>query len=524
MTGATLHEGDRPGQVRLGSFSPARHSRPRQSIVDALTSWRIALAGVVLCVALLGVFGIRHGYILTGDSPSLVRGARVALDCAHLGHWRNCGRTNAHASAVAAYPLLQYLPAAVMIKAGLSNHAVLQGLGALSYAAFVATVAMMILAGHRSRSPIWTPILVAIVLTGPLLLYATSAFGEMLSAAFVLGCILAVLHRRPVLVLALALIAGLGKETLPPFIVMLGLIVGRDDEDGWFPPASVLGPLVAGSVGAVALNGLFNQFRYATWGNANYLQPGFRISSVRAARNLWDLLAATNGGLIWFWTSMSLLLIGVAVVAAAGVLRRRPLHLLLPPLFVLATFGALMVLLAAWWSPFGWVAYGPRLTLPLLPALAVAAAVGCGEPLAEVVAAALRSRWALGLLVIVLSVSAWPQSGAPWQAAHVSELVLLPDAACPRLLPARSERYYDCIDHKAWSRRHNQLLEASTGGGVPASAERLAILLTVTALILEARRRQRSSEPSAGPTTVDVPPIDRPTARPTDRRPDSFSM
>ena len=64
----------------------------------------------------------------------------------------------------------------------------------------------------------------AVLLSGPLLWYATSSFGEMLAALVTTALVAACLRRAggPVVGLLLVL-AGLSKDTALPFLVLLGL-------------------------------------------------------------------------------------------------------------------------------------------------------------------------------------------------------------------------------------------------------------------------------------------------------------
>ena len=84
-----------------------------------ITPWRLGLGAVVAFVVLMGTVGLSHGHIKTGDTPGLVRGARVALDCIGTdGRWSSCGTVpRSHDTTVGPFPLLQYLPAAAMVRA-----------------------------------------------------------------------------------------------------------------------------------------------------------------------------------------------------------------------------------------------------------------------------------------------------------------------------------------------------------------------------------------------------------------------
>lgn len=81
------------------------------------------------------------------------------------------------------------------------------------------------------------------------------------------------------------------------------------------------------------------------------------------------LIASPSGGLIWYWPVFTL-------VAAVGLrrLRRNPRRASdwMPVLCVSAVVMVWLASLSAWWAPFGWVTYGPRLDVPILGAATVA--------------------------------------------------------------------------------------------------------------------------------------------------------
>src|SRR5262249_19753358 len=78
---------------------------------------------------------------------------------------------------------------------------------------------------------------------------------------------------------------------------------------------------------------------------------------------------------------VAVILAGVLVLGLATLARRpRDIRRWAPPVAVAAVTAAFTGLLASWWSTFGWIAWGPRLTLPLLPALVVAAGRAGPQP------------------------------------------------------------------------------------------------------------------------------------------------
>ena len=95
----------------------------------------------------------------------------------------------------------------------------------------------------------------------------------------------------------------------------------------------------------------------------------------------------------------------------------------LPPLVVAAVTALWTGALASWWSTFGWIAWGPRLTLPLIPALVVAAVRTARSGLDAGLSWLLGATWRAVVVGAVLVVLAVGQVGVVWNQAAIA----LPD-------------------------------------------------------------------------------------------------
>jgi hypothetical protein len=443
---------------------------------------RALLAVALAAGAVLLGFALPHAAV-SQDTQHLVRGAHALMGCARARAVHPCAPLDGPGkSLVGPFPLLQYIPTVLMIGAGFSDPAIVRTLGALSLVAFVAMLGLLVHAGRAMAWRGWRALLVAVVLASPCISYATNPFGEVLAATLVLGATVAAVRRRPLLIFVLALAAGLGKETLPPFVVAFGLLAGRDADDGLLPPRRVVVPLVAGSALAVAIAVAFNEVRFGTWRNAAYLIPQYRIGQARAARNLWDLVASWGGGLAWFAVGFTLLVVLVAVTSLAR-LHSGPRRNALPGLAAVATVGGFLVGIASWWSPFGWVAWGPRLAVVIIPAGTVALVRAGGDDLERLVRSGLRRTSVAVAVGAVLAIAAWPQAAVPWRAAELFHLVQIRDGVCLPHPPTYTDRYYTCFDHLAWRHGHNQLLTAMWGGADAGLALQLAAAVAVASLV-----------------------------------------
>jgi hypothetical protein len=456
----------------------------------------IGVACIVVYIVLLGASQMRFGGV--GDYPgtdsyTLASGARVALDCVDDGVWRECGhaprQTN---SGVAPYALLQYAPAAAAVKAGLNTRDTVKAMARVSYVAFIVMLALVVVAARKFRWRGWTPLLVIAVLSTPILYQATSSFGESLAATAVMAAVVAALWKRPVLLAIATFAAGVSKETMIPFVVLLVLAVGRDDGDAW-PPARVLVPTGLAAVAAFVANSAFNIFRFGTWRNTFYLLPIFQTPMARRPGIFAGLWLSPSVGLLLYATLATVLIAATAFAAFRGLVQhpRQP-RSWAPALAVTAAVAGFTAVLASWFAPLGWEAYGSRLMMPFLPAAVVAAAYSA-EPflLAGMrrLAASTVASVGAGLVVVVAGL---PQFASPWGWTKAMTVLHAPTAACTRAAGAtvwnQPGPYFNCLQSVVWRARPFVLGPVVTNG-VWQSVAGMILLGGATVALLVATRR-----------------------------------
>jgi hypothetical protein len=465
------------------------HLADRSPVASTRILIRVAACLLVVFIVALAIDARKYANINTGDTNNLVAGARFALDCVRDGEFVGCGALEGSVQTqVFPYPLLQYVPATVLIWFGLDDAAVLQGLRWLNVAALVAVVVIVWVA-LRSR-PRLAFLGVAAVLSSSLLYQANASFGEALAAVPAVMAVACAIHRRPYALFLAATVACLGKETMAPFVVVLCLLCAREPGGRWLPDRRLtIGAAAGGLVGY--LGGVaFNVFRFGGPRNLLYLDPPLRTDGW--ARRVEFLVAqwlSPAGGLLWFWPVLTVLLLGVFAIGVTD-LRRRDLPAGIPSLTLVLLVVGYTAGLSLWFAPFGWITYGPRLAVPLLPAFTLAALHLAGDRLLSVLdAAAWRGRAAAALL----TVASIPLFGAPWRWFD-SVLVLISPGrtGCPPMTglsvyddPAT---YYRCTSATMW-RVRPQILDESIGFGLSVSGLAwiagvcsVAILL-VTALV-----------------------------------------
>ncbi len=397
--------------------------------------WTVAVTSLVVFVLLLWFDAARLGNVHTGDTDNLVVGTRRAGECIRAGTWTACGLLpGTRVSEVFPYPPLQYLPAGLFASLGLSNDAVVEALGRLNILAFAATIIMCGWAFHSPDRRASRSLAIIAVIGSSAVYQSTAGFGEMLAAAMATAAVAAVLRRRPVLIVATVAIAALGKDTLLPFIVALGFLCGRD-EDRFLPPRRVWIPLLVGAcLGGIVIVA-FNVFRFGQVINVFYLDPLFRTpGEMRRLVFLAGEWLSPSAGLAWYWPIATAVLIACGWIAVIGLVRRpRRTRGWLPGLAVAGLAVLFTAGLASWFSPYGWIAYGPRLSVPLMPALTIAALHVAGSQLETAARVMLRPPAGFAVASALVIVAGWPQFGAAWShTAAIADLIAA-DATCPRM-------------------------------------------------------------------------------------------
>ena len=356
----------------------------------------------------------------------------------------------------------------------------------------------------------WAPVLAATLVASPLLWYGTAAFGEALAAAVIIAAVAAALLRaRASVVGSLVVLACITKETNPPFVfalVALAVLAAGETRDEKRRRLILIA--VATVVGAAA-NAGFNVFRYGSIRNPSLLHSYEQAPNRAAVRAFAALWVAPNGGIVWFWPVAVAIL---ALTVAASIRHtgrsstwRRWTAPIVAGLLVVEVAG-----LSKWFSPFGWIAWGPRLLLPLLPAMLLVVAVLGTADATRFLSRFLTGRWfwpeAVATLLVGLPQERWscthPHTLAKFFATRV--------AGARTLAPTR-RGYYRCFDYLAWSKRPLLLQDGleglnSAGGRIFAVAFGAAIL---SLLYLRAcSRAGGSTEPSEGARAARTAPTE----------------
>jgi hypothetical protein len=407
-----------------------------------------AVVAAMLWAQLSGPVG-RPSLFRAADTRLVTRGARVALDCVKEHHLRSCGRpapalplgdARVPATRVERFPLLLYVPTVAAYAVGLGPDAALRLIGLLNGAAFVFLAALPWLT--RRRLPrlhqhrfLWAVLL----LSSPLLPYAASTWSEAMAAALLVAAVAGTAARWPwAWVAVLAFAAGISKDIVPPVTVLLATAAGARG-DGWRTRLHALAPVLAGSGAALAANAAFNVFRFGTLRNLTYLDAAVRVTRPgHVAQQLLAVVLSPSGGLLAFWPAL-LVLGGVgAVIGWRGPAETR--------LRLAAAATALLVfclVAAAWYAPFGWVAWGPRIVMPVVPAVILAVLLTAEQTITLSAPAAAALAAAVVLSVPNVAVLAAPD--------EVVRFIAAPIGCHPPPTAATGDAFVACNMRRVWS-------------------------------------------------------------------------
>jgi hypothetical protein len=451
-----------------------------------------ALGAVLLIVwlALVAVDGAPKGNINTGDSNILVRGTHVLGACLRARVFDGCEAAKLKdPPLIGPYPVIQYVPASILAAAGASDETTLKTLARLSFVSLVACLACALLLGRRFGDLVGATVAVA-TLCSSMSYQATAGFGEALVAAAVLATVTFAALRRRWATVGMALVASIGKETLPPFVVGLAVVAAWVAEGDIRPVIRRwLAPLIGAGVIGFAASAFFNVWRYGHPSNDIYLEPSHRAHGfARIAEGLGQLLLSPGSGVVLFWPIAVLILALAGVVGVRGLARRRPPIEWGPPLATLILTGGFLFGLALWFTPFGWITLGPRLAVPILPAAVAAAAIGCRDQIDAAVAWARRAGWRVVAVPAVLVALCWPAFGYPWSYADAVEVLITKSPGCPKLtglvVEVDAKQFYRCADAVAWRVTPSPYAAAATKGGTTAVVARVLGSLAVTAIAI----------------------------------------
>ena len=380
-----------------------------------------------------------------GDTFVLIHDTEQILNCLRGGNFHGC--TIVH------FPLFQFIPALVLKGRGVQDSTVLAVFAGLNWAAFTATVALTWWSLRQGASRTVAMVAVFVLLTSPLLPYSVETFSEPIAAFLVLAFSVAVLvssHWRWVFLLCV--LAAITKETAAPFLFLIGLLGLFRRHDAPRSKAAYVAVVLLACGAGVAINSLFNYFRYDSIFNVQLLAREFRVDTLeQQAINFAGIWLSPNGGVIPFWPSF----VFVCVVVLSAVVTTRP-HSEVGPwparVLVLLLVG-LTIGLSSWYAPLGWIAWGPRLMLPWLPAIVYLTCYFYPAAIERGAAWLTEHPWRFWTAAAILVAFALPHVFEVLDPRVLSAL-FQPDDVFPRMMTVQGDRsqYFAQSNHFMWSK------------------------------------------------------------------------
>lgn len=342
---------------------------------------------------------------LSGDDQALLYGLKNALDCLSDTPLKiPCNAGVLH------FPIFQYLIGAPFKLAGFSDLSIKEIFGLMSLAWSLIAAATFWRAGFILSGKPGGHLGLLVLLSGYLLWYMTATFNEAASfALFALLALSVIDHWRIFYVCGIAFACTITKEVAFPFVLYFMFLSFYARELRVEVTATLfsrtfkfLGEFkyaISSVIAGIAINLTFNYFRFGSIENLQNFDPALFTPWAYVPSSLLYLFISPAAGLIFTWLSLCVLL----VVPMIFLMRDRTEILIIG--FTIIGLIVANIGLARWFSPFGWVAWGPRLTLPFLGAIGILGVYLVASKIIAYFQSAYRKNWSIIIFLIVAASS-----------------------------------------------------------------------------------------------------------------------
>ncbi len=301
------------------------------------------------------------------------------------------------------FPLFQHLTGLAMAYVVTDSDSVLRGWAILSGIAFLASIPLTFFTVKKLVDLPSAILATLIFLASPLIWYSNSTFGESVAAFVTLLYTAALLLRWPWLPLVfLFWCAGITKEVAFPFLAAFWMMAI------FFHPvprpvrARQFFPLLLAILLTLITNIGFNYYRFGDWRTEHSYAGALPLFSREHIDFFLALWFSPNGGLCFFLFPFMAAFFYVLFYPF------RPRRAARPILCLFLILLGLTLGFGAWYSPFGWWSWGPRLLIPWIPSLLLLL-FALYPALWQSTLRALAARWwALWLIALPLSVASIP--------------------------------------------------------------------------------------------------------------------
>lgn len=312
------------------------------------------------------VIYLHFGWHSSGDDMSTLNGLNVALDCLKTKSLGDiCG------SGVTQYPILHFIIALPFNLMGFDNSSISKTFSQLSFIFSILSCLIFYRISYIRGGRGVAIISVGFLLSGYLFWYMFSSFSEALVFFLFSLFVLAIVEKWKILYIGIiAFFCTITKDIAFPFIIAFLILTIFSTNNSYktirdllrltFTHINDYKIVYLAIILGICINSLFNLFKYGTITNAFYTSPIYQVPIEFAIKNFYMIFFSPAHGLLYVWFSFFCLLISSFFFFLKDSKAMTALACLF---FILAamTFG-----FAFWFSPFGMIAWGPRLNLPLL--------------------------------------------------------------------------------------------------------------------------------------------------------------
>lgn len=388
----------------------------------------------------LVLVGVSRAPWVSGDTIALAQGAQALVDCARNHDFIGCPGTHQ-------FGILQNLPAVFLSWKGISEPDVVTALALINWGVFI--VASVIIF-RLTKQFVYRDLLYLMLIISPVSPYMQSTFGEMLQVVVYLGFGFSILKSKNFLIFVFSVLAASTRETSFVPLVFLGIaaILATEQHSLKKIMRRVIFLVSSIACGVLTLT-IFNYWKFGTWRNVPHSDPVLVARDSRTITSSFvGIWFGPGGGLFPFWFGVSaiVLFLPIRFLFFKVDLKSRLIGLCL----LLALISATLTL-SLWYAPFGWVAWGPRLMLPVIALSLLLVWRAFGDDLINLFQK-IESNIILRLFVVgTLIFSAVPSIGFQINPSVLNEF-FKPDKFCerPAIIQQDPSYYFSCLRHGTW--------------------------------------------------------------------------
>jgi len=316
---------------------------------------------------------------ISSDTIALINGVNAFFDCLDLNYKKFSLPCD-----ILHFPIFQYLIAIPQKFFLISDQVITKNFIFINIVSSIVSLYFIYQTGLKSSNYLGANISILFFLSGFIICFIDWSFNE--ATAFMLFCSLSyylIFSRKMILISIIVVLCSLTKEISYP-VIFLFLIIGyiaqfKISLEKAFNFNELLNfiriyklPLISILLG-LFINSIFNMIRFDSIYNVHNLDPIHHTPNNFIFSYFKILFTSPAAGLLFSWFSLVFIIIfyifHMICNSAGSIIKDHKFFIMLLSISVIFTTN---LMLSKWYSPFGMVAYGPRLTLPYLGGVLVA--------------------------------------------------------------------------------------------------------------------------------------------------------